>query len=543
MHYNINEVINMWIADLASKIKDSFAGTEANINFNANINKVNLMNAETASYETDILYVAELSEFQSFDQIPIGTNLLMITTAQTGDDHLCKNANTGVKINMTGNVNIIKISSEASFYNIFNRIQDFVLEANRYSNGSALLLECIIKGKELRDIIEIGYDILNNPIMLLDTSYKVLSYKTDAAVDDPVWADLVENGYSSLESVSLYKNEHIIERIIKSKIPFILDTGVGEKIRRILGKIVLKDTCAGYLIIMEYNRTFTEPDIQITQLLCDVIASMMMSTRIHLKNASGMLFENIMLDLLEGRIKDRKELEGRLHVCRWQLSEYLYVVTIDISRFNDLSFIDYFRDQLNKIFQGSKTIYYNDLLIMAMDMDHDYTEENNYYMKLDEFLKNNDFYAGISRKSDDLFCLNQFYRQSERALYLGKLTTRQIRRFHYRDYSIADLIFESSKNIDMLQYCHPGVLRLKSYDEEKNTDYYKTLFRYLENDKNVIATSEALFIHRNTVNYRLEKIEEFLDFSLKNSKETLQMYLTYKILEMESYFVDRLRDG
>ena len=67
-------------------------------------------------------------------------------------------------------------------------------------------------------------------------------------------------------------------------------------------------------------------------------------------------------------------------------------------------------------------------------------------------------------------------------------------------------------------------------DREKNTDYYHTLRVYLENERSIPRTSEALIIHRTTLQYRLEKIEQLTRLNLDSEDVRIYLMLSYKIL-------------
>ena len=49
---------------------------------------------------------------------------------------------------------------------------------------------------------------------------------------------------------------------------------------------------------------------------------------------------------------------------------------------------------------------------------------------------------------------------------------------------------------------------LHSYDAVHNTSYCKTLFAYLKNERNAVATAQELYVHRNTLRNHLNKIAE-----------------------------------
>lgn len=69
------------------------------------------------------------------------------------------------------------------------------------------------------------------------------------------------------------------------------------------------------------------------------------------------------------------------------------------------------------------------------------------------------------------------------------------------------------------------------YDKKYATCFTESLFAYLENAWNVVESAKALNIHRNSMGYRLEKIQEILKISLKDKNTGFHIHLSLKILE------------
>lgn len=70
--------------------------------------------------------------------------------------------------------------------------------------------------------------------------------------------------------------------------------------------------------------------------------------------------------------------------------------------------------------------------------------------------------------------------------------------------------------------------KIKSIDEE----LLYTGIKFINNDLNISKTSSDMFLHRNTLVYRLEKINEILNLDLKNFENAMIFYLNVK-----SYFL------
>ena len=56
------------------------------------------------------------------------------------------------------------------------------------------------------------------------------------------------------------------------------------------------------------------------------------------------------------------------------------------------------------------------------------------------------------------------------------------------------------------------MLKLYYYDQEHKTPYYATLRAYVFSGFQPSLTGVMLHTHRNSVNYRLEKIKQLIDF-------------------------------
>ena len=68
----------------------------------------------------------------------------------------------------------------------------------------------------------------------------------------------------------------------------------------------------------------------------------------------------------------------------------------------------------------------------------------------------------------------------------------------------------------MREYEKDVIHKLIEYDENVENYMLDTIIAYFENMYNISKTAEALYIHRNTLIYRLNKIEELTGKSMKD---------------------------
>ena len=77
----------------------------------------------------------------------------------------------------------------------------------------------------------------------------------------------------------------------------------------------------------------------------------------------------------------------------------------------------------------------------------------------------------------------------------------------------------------MVRYCSYLFRPLMDKEEEYTSEMMHTLEAYFANNGQVNETARELYIHRNTVLYRLEKISGLLNLDLKNTDHLLLLKL------------------
>ncbi len=81
--------------------------------------------------------------------------------------------------------------------------------------------------------------------------------------------------------------------------------------------------------------------------------------------------------------------------------------------------------------------------------------------------------------------------------------------------------------------CTVEIQKLYNYDKEHDTDYLHTLKSYVNNHLNAIKAAGELYIHRTTVNYRLERIKEITGLDLKNLDSDLLFIMSLNLIGKE----------
>lgn len=88
---------------------------------------------------------------------------------------------------------------------------------------------------------------------------------------------------------------------------------------------------------------------------------------------------------------------------------------------------------------------------------------------------------------------------------------------------IYKFMFNSGNQAEIMNYCEEKLRKLEEYDHANGTYLQDTLVAYYMSGFSVSKSAEALFIHRNSLQYRLNKIQELLGMELDDYMEYLEL--------------------
>lgn len=88
---------------------------------------------------------------------------------------------------------------------------------------------------------------------------------------------------------------------------------------------------------------------------------------------------------------------------------------------------------------------------------------------------------------------------------------------------IYKFMFNSQNQQEIMDYCNERLRRIEEYDHANGTYLEDTLLAYYMNEFNIGKTAAQLYVHRNSLQYRLRKIEEIMEMQLDDSMEYLDV--------------------
>lgn len=134
----------------------------------------------------------------------------------------------------------------------------------------------------------------------------------------------------------------------------------------------------------------------------------------------------------------------------------------------------------------------------------------------DELSKYTRLSLSIGSIRNRLIDIRESYDEATKVFKLYKCNDWNLEVIDYDNIGFYKILFEIN-NVDKLKgYCNEVLGEIIDHDKNKNTNLLETLQYYLINNCNLIKTSKEMYIHRNTLVYRLNKIKLILDDNLED---------------------------
>lgn len=154
--------------------------------------------------------------------------------------------------------------------------------------------------------------------------------------------------------------------------------------------------------------------------------------------------------------------------------------------------------------------------------------EEFYHMICDTISENIPIHMGISECFETLVQMNNAYRNADSALKIGYITQNQYHLFYYSDYIVDELLYDNLEHDSLKLLYKNYIINLIQYDKKKHTDFYHTLAVLDKCGFNMNKAAESLYIHRNTLYKRAEKIGELLQCDLEDPQTKFIISLSLK---------------
>ena len=137
------------------------------------------------------------------------------------------------------------------------------------------------------------------------------------------------------------------------------------------------------------------------------------------------------------------------------------------------------------------------------------------------------FRCGVSPAFRDIFSLPHYWQLATAAI---DCSSQEVLFCRYTDAALAHSICLLAEHTQG-EMVHPSIQLLKRFDRENNSEYCLTLEMFLRMERSHLKTSNILHLHRNTLLYRIKRIEEITGLDLDDPELRLHLQLSLAVIK------------
>lgn len=383
----------------------------------------------------------------------------------------------------------------------------------------------------LQSIANVFYQTLKIPVFIHDRYFH-----TTAVVGlSPSVAKKYMDDFNGWINEQQQKNDNR-EGISKTSLIYI-----SPEQKRLITPIYFQQKIHGYCSFLYEEPTIKEVDRMVLEQVALACSLHLLNERTRFKTEQS-LRGNFLEDILSKRIS-MEELSKRAHYIDFNLKGPYFIVSInrkfeERSIKEEIEFNDQFTNDLLHFFKiksvngilGQKSGHVI-ILLTEMDNAKKMIDKETLCRQLLDFCSSEYpqyfFTIGVSSSSLSINDAFSLFEESTAAL---KVTNSHQNIIFFDSLGIVGMLLQT-KNMETIEkFAYKILGKLIEEDQNKNMELTKTLYHYLENGSNVHKTARAMNFSISGLRYRLERINDILQFDINKVYSRHEMYLALQSL-------------
>ena len=371
-------------------------------------------------------------------------------------------------------------------------------------------------------LVSAAWNFFNLPVLLTDENYKLICLYPKRKIGEDIWDTLYENSALPLDTVRAFQNEYLKNIRLHYK-PFYADTGLVKQCPRIFGEVFTESRIVGHVAVFMFDQPLFPEDISCVQVFIDAL-KILMSPR---RSAARSTLSSYLTDLLDSAASPQLRFLARRGLSASLSGDYSLMVTPVGESASGRAFAAMITSHIQSEYRSVVCAEYNGCIVTLFGLmsGGQYTQkEREFFCRISQKFSEAEAFCGLSEPFSDLAELQGRFQQ---AFVTARLTKEPLAVFHelFPD-QIFDFLIRSAPP---RMFIHPILGELWEYDRKKNTDYFNTLRVYSLSLHDKDASAVTLCIHRNTLLYRLNRIQELFHVPYDDPATALSILNSFQL--------------
>jgi len=385
------------------------------------------------------------------------------------------------------------------------------------------MLEAMATRQPTQRLLQVAVEMLANPVALFDSSTALIGYAGTLPpnYEDTIWGAVVTRGFAPLSYYAVGEREAVGRQLMETRDPVVAYPRREKGRAHVTVMINVEGSPYAMLSQVDLVAPFSPGQLEILSHVRDrleQVAQVMVGSNRH-----AVPIEHCLRLLLEQ--SHVEESTARFHLAErgWHLEDaYDLVSGVANEELNEVSGRS-LRDRVRAALPNALVILHEGAVVALVHAD----EKPLALKGLESVGKEYNISFGVGSRFCGFMRARTAYVQALTAIGLSGGAACVA---HYDELfpaHVAELL-RGSISEDVL--CHPKLLELVRSSDPHADDYLRTLYVFLASGCNVTKAAKRLYVHRNTLEYRLGRMGERLGIELSDVDEEEQLRLMLSCL-------------
>lgn len=413
--------------------------------------------------------------------------------------------------------------SRSEAFEIVQGVFDF------YQDWEASVTASAMEGK-FQKIIDDSRIVFGNPINIIDANFKVLGISHTEAEEnmDDAWLYMCRYGYTSLNAMQNFSSGKLENIELSSSGIQYVHNNAGSLISYncLSCALSFNHIDCGRITILEKDRNFNPGDYQILEKLEHILEPVLGSR--NMKEGSGSRF-NALYCLIDGQPYDENDLATQLKYRGWSEQDTYQLLLVSSRNDNTAAASGrMLAEILSPHLSGCAVFQKKPYLVVCANR---LLGEDQQLLELfDSLSRYNSLQISFSLRQKGILNLPAAFSQAAFAMRTGIRRAPEASCYFFSAYAV-DYMLDDHSPDEQVRACHPLVRDLWQMKQQKGDSGFETLRVYLDCERSVSRAAALLFSHRNTVLYRIRKIQEEGGVDLDDAYTRYYLRLSIMILD------------
>jgi|GEM_PF-3334380 len=262
------------------------------------------------------------------------------------------------------------------------------------------------------------------------------------------------------------------------------------------------------------------------------------SQRKALEGIQADLMYDFFSDLLFGKNISKSMMLRRATSLGWDFTKAYSVMLIQI---DDLNYAQKMLDVINNLsmIHGNFIFQYGRDIFVICEVSNQ-LEAKRYLAKYANDIKIEcqsempglNLIIDVGRPYNNLFDLNKSYEEAKKAQSLEQWAGKENSVTLFDNLGLYKILCHVDDDEELEKYYQDTVAKLEKHDQDNDSEYCKTMEIFVECNGNYNETAKRLYLHYNTVKYRISVIKKILAINIEDPEERFNFQIGMKIAHL-----------